>query len=316
MAKKFYVPINHISKEVKKMYVPVNGVSKKITKAYCSVNGLSKQFWGDEEILKTWIRKTWYGIDAGAYIRGDNVWSDGTNIYLSNSWDYGTSQEYVLDKLTSTWSKKTWNGDVPSIKGSAIWSDGNNIYYDYGNYSRVLDKNTSTWNNNAWNYSAGTASQRIRGDRIWTDGTNIYHSYGAGYSNLILNKATKTWSEITFNGFNDIYGNCVWSDGTNTYYSNYSSGELQYVFDKNTNTWSPKTWYGMPSGYLYGYYIWREKGNVYSSFGNKQYTLDKSTSTWSQMSWIGLTGFSGSYIWSDGSNTYLSDAINSQYVLT
>lgn len=55
MAKKFYAPVNGLSKEVKEFYVSVNGLSKKVVKAYCSVNGLSKQFWGDGSSAGFWF---------------------------------------------------------------------------------------------------------------------------------------------------------------------------------------------------------------------------------------------------------------------
>ena len=33
------------------------------------------------------------------------IWTDGDNTYYS----YGSNQ-YILDKATSTWNTKTWNG--------------------------------------------------------------------------------------------------------------------------------------------------------------------------------------------------------------
>lgn len=46
MAKKAYVGVNGIGKNVKKIYVGVNGVPKKVVKGYVGVNGVPKVFWG------------------------------------------------------------------------------------------------------------------------------------------------------------------------------------------------------------------------------------------------------------------------------
>ena len=45
MAKKAYVGVNGISKNVKNIYVGVNGVPKKVVKGYVGVNGVPKVFW-------------------------------------------------------------------------------------------------------------------------------------------------------------------------------------------------------------------------------------------------------------------------------
>ena len=125
-------------------------------------------------------------------------------------------------------------------------------------------------------------------------------------------------------------------------------------FEKFTNNWSRKTWWGtfknfdgdniwtdgeniyyskgssqrvlnlnkstweliLWKGYtsFYGYNIWTDGENIYCSSGSSQYVLDKSTSTWARKTWSGLTNFTGDCVWTDGENIYLS--YNSdQYVL-
>ena len=84
-----------------------------------------------------WLIKQWSG--SPAYLGGNNIWSEGDNIYYSSG-----STHYVLDKSTSTWSTKTWNG-LTKFYGNYIWSDGDNIYYSSqsDNKQYVLDKGTS-----------------------------------------------------------------------------------------------------------------------------------------------------------------------------
>lgn len=49
MAKKCYVGINGIPKNVKKIYVGVDGVPKKVVKGYVGVNGVARLFWDNEK---------------------------------------------------------------------------------------------------------------------------------------------------------------------------------------------------------------------------------------------------------------------------
>jgi len=119
---------------------------------------------GDElsAIEDSVVSKTWNGLTS---FIGEHIWTDGESIYYS----YETDQ-YVLDKSTSTWTTKTWNG-LTSFNGANIWTDGENIYYSSSSDQYVLDKATSTWNAKIWN---GLTS--FNGANIWTDGENIYYS--------------------------------------------------------------------------------------------------------------------------------------------
>ena len=241
----------------------------------------------------TWNTKSWSGYTN---IGGYDIWSDGDNIYYSNS-----TNQYVLDKTTSTWSSKTWSGYTNINNGSNIWTDGDNIYYSYRSDQYVLYKSRSTWYTKTWN---GLTS--FTGDGIWTDGDNIYYSLGSHY---VLDKATSTWSPKTWSGYTNIDGLFIWSDGDNIYYS-YDSD--QYVLDKSTSTWSSKSWSGLTN--FNGDRIWTDGDNIYYSYGTNHYVLDKATSTWSPKTWNGLTNFDGDFIWTDGDNIYYS--YNSdQYVL-
>ena len=146
---------------------------------------------------------------------GFAIWTDGENIYYSNG-----SEQYVLDKSTSTWQAKTWNG-LTSFQGINVWTDGENIYYSNGSEQYVLDKSTSTWQAKTWN---GLTS--FQGNNIWTDGENIYYSFTS--NQYVLDKATSTWTEKTWRlgqrgNYDKLYdllkGNNVWTDGENIYYN-------------------------------------------------------------------------------------------------
>ena len=246
----------------------------------------------------TWSKKTWNGLTS---FEVRHIWTDGTNIYYSNS-----TNQYVLNVSTSTWSKKTWNG-LTSFSGHNVWTDGTNIYYSSGSSGQyVLDIATSTWSKKTWN-----GYTELLGAYVWTDGTNIYYS---SYANqYVLDVSTSTWNTKTWNGLTDFDGNDVWTDGANIY---CSSGTNQYVLNVSTSTWSKKTWNGLTS--FYSNSVWTDGTNIYCSSGRAvQYVLDVSTSTWSKKTWNGLTSFSGNSVWTDGTNIYYSSDYGSdQYVLS
>ena len=237
---------------------------------------------------------------------GEGVWTDGENIYYS--WG---SDHYVLDKPTSTWSQKTWNG-LTNFNGFNVWTDGENIYVSERSVHYVLDKATSTWSPKTW---TGIDLINFNGRNVWTDGENIYFSDDSDH--YVLDKTTSTWSPKTWTGLTSFDGNGIWTDGENIYYSNNSD---QYVLDRTTSTWGPKTWSGLTS--FLGYEVWTDGENIYHSNNTIQYVLDKDTSTWNLKTWRNLTRFNGDNIWTDGENIYYSSLAGSpsiphgSYILT
>lgn len=249
-----------------------------------------------------WVPKTWNGLSI---FNGEDVWSDGENIYYSNN-QMGGGQ-YVLNKTTNTWSQKTW--DI-SFCGKDVWVANNNVYESheyYGSYYHyILNKSTSAWESHGW----GQWYSKFIGRDVWTDGSNYYACYDGDPQNdqyviKFPNNADYKW----WQGANPV-GRYVWTDGTDIFYSQSS----QYVLNKNTNSWSTKTWRGGLTNF-YGGYVWTDGTDTYYSSGPSQYVLDKATSTWSTKTWQGLTSFSGSYIWKDGDHIYYSGG-STQYELT
>lgn len=238
---------------------------------------------------KIWNLKTWGQVR----ISTNSLWSDGENIYLDSN--------LVLDKSTSTWNKKTWNG-LKFFYGQYVWTDGENIYYSNNNDQYVLDKASSTWNVKTWN---GLTS--FRSNSIWTDGENIYYSRGT--DQYILDKETSTWNPKTWNGWANFSGTSIWTDGENIY---HSGGTYQYILDKASSTWNPKTWTGLT--YFSAEDIWTDGETIYYSNGDNHCVLNKETSTWNPITWNGLSFFMGSDTWTDGENIYYS-LEDKQYVL-
>ena len=97
-----------------------------------------------EKFSNLWVQKVW---NSYTNISGEYIWTDGNNIYYS----FDTNQ-YILDKETSTWVPKVWNGlsTGTRLDGQYIWTDGDNIYYSTGSTHYILDKSTSTWSTKTW----------------------------------------------------------------------------------------------------------------------------------------------------------------------
>ena len=198
--------------------------------------------------LTTLTEKTWNGLTS---FNGDNVWTDGTNIYYS-SYD----EQYVLNG--DTWETKTWNG-LTNFYGSDVWTDGTNTYYSSYDEQYVL--NGDTWETKTWN-----GSTSFSGSYIWTDGTNTYWSYKT--AQYVLNGNAwiqKTWDGLTVNELTYFDAADIWTDGNYVYFSNQSYH--QYVL--NGNKWEKKTWNG--SSEFYGNRIWTDGTNYYYSSGSNQY---------------------------------------------
>lgn len=117
MAKKIYIGVNNVTREVKKAYVGVNNVARKIKAGYVGVNNVARPFISTIEVGHYWL------IDA-----------NGTKEYSSN----GTL-------LSSNTNKTTWTcleSGTYSIELHGKGGDGgtgianfhmvHNITYDYG----------------------------------------------------------------------------------------------------------------------------------------------------------------------------------------
>lgn len=94
MAKKAYVGVNGISKNVKNIYVGVNGVPKKVVKGYVGVNGVAKLFWTSKPdyqmdvSVTTSIRNAWQGgntLDIGVATSIRNATTAPLNVSVRTS---------------------------------------------------------------------------------------------------------------------------------------------------------------------------------------------------------------------------------------
>lgn len=164
---------------------------------YYSYGSTQQYYVQYSEGVLTFTPKAWNGFTD---FYGSDVWSDGTNIYISY-----LSDQYVLNKATSTWNSKTWQGYSQPM-GMMIWTDGIDFYYN----RYVLNKSTSTWTEKTW-----YGYQNINGQNVWSDGDNTYMSISGGH--FMLDPATSTWTQI-YPGVN-FTGAKVWHNNGISYVS-------------------------------------------------------------------------------------------------
>lgn len=263
-----------------------------------------------KEYQGIWVPKTWSGYDdALNALNGQNIWTDGIDIYLSNG--YG-SEQYKLIRQSNYWDKMVWNNQESEIYGQDIWTDGTNIYNSKTN-TYILDVSTHTWSQKYW---SNWSTISLNGRYMWNDGTNFYYSQclnNSNYSHKVLDRTTnpETWNNITWKdkSSNDVWylnGRHIWHDyDGNTFMTGniMSYGNVKKVLLKGDTTWDNATITGAPN-YFEGYNVWTDGTYIYQSDGSSHYVLDRTSGNWISKTWQGLTSFSGEYIWHDGDHIY------------
>lgn len=176
---------------------------------------------------------------------------------------------------------------------------GTTYYFSYN-----LENYTFNPEDGKWTYINIANSTNVSGDYMWDDGENLY--YSSGTSQKVLNFNTMTWENKTWNGLTNFAGNKIWTDGIDIYYSNGTSGH--WVLNRNTDTWETKTW----TTYIgfHGNYIWKDaRGRIFSLSGGNFYKLNDARDEFVRITTsTGLTSGNASYIWTDGTNVYHSNA--------
>lgn len=204
-----------------------------------------------------------YRPDWNAY----DVWTDGTNTYLSYVSEDG--QTVYNDVWNKSWKTKTWKGFTP-WSGAQIWHANGEIYFANSHYLTKDDNGqfTDTWAPKTWG-----GLTEVDGTGIWTDGSDTYYSDSNG--TWRLDAATSTWTQKIWEGFMPVAGNRIWTDGRDVYYSYI---DTHYVLNKNNNRWEPKKWDGIE--YFSATDIWTDGESIYCSPSGQSYVLNSSTGSW------------------------------------
>lgn len=226
---------------------------------------------------------------------GNNVWTDGQNIYYS-----GAAASFILDESTLTWTQINFSG-LTSFIGNYVWSAYDTIYYSAGASQYYLSPSTRTWFAQDWgNFEGSGIASSFFGYNIWSDGEDIYCSAGNN-KHWVLDYDNEQWDKVNnFVGFTSFYGNDLWTDGETIY---CSAGNANQYYLSGKRIWYPTSWIGVtnPSATQ----IWSDGENIYySSPIGETYKLKKGTHTWELEPTIVITGAVAQNIWSSGNNIY------------
>ena len=123
----------------------------------------------------TWSTASSHTAPYNQYGSLSCIWTDGNDLYYT-AYYYASSSyyqyQYVLNKSTSTWSTKSWNG-LTSLNGQYIWTDGRDVYFSSGS-TYALNKATSTWV--ITELPATIQGISLYGFNTWTHNDVIYYS--------------------------------------------------------------------------------------------------------------------------------------------
>lgn len=274
---------------------------------YYMSNGDSGQYVFDKD-TNTWSPKTWTFETATMVnsLTGQNIWSDGTDIYLSNMYS-----QYVLDKATSTWSTTAFTGDFSRPRGQDIWTDGTDYYISTGMANCKYNATDKSFNNVTFTGASPSGAQYI-----WSDGTNTYYSYNG--DNYIFDGSTLTFTAVTFTGAS-VDGNQIVSDGTNIYGFTLMGA---YKLDASTRTWSSVTFTDKPNPLSDNtvFFVIDDK-IYYNDTYFKSLVINTSTNKFDIKTWSAvvtpdagdIVKLQAGYFWSDGTNIYCSPGVTNGY---
>ena len=248
------------------------------------------------------------------YFNGDDVWTDGTDIYFNAS----NCFTYKLDKSTNTWSE-VYIGLTTGSGHYTVFKDGNTLYACYinGETFRVYQFDYSTKRFSTY-YKQDYPTQA---PDIWYNGGDIYYSMNTGVvgdpaHNLIWNRSTHKWEPVPmyFNpslyGTYGLVGNNVWNYKGDSYVGDWGENSQflrLYKFNHSTSTWNETTWNGYCD--VKGRAMWTDyNGVVRCSSNAEQMMLDTSTDRWVvDHNYLVLASPPyGAYTWSDGDNIFYS----------
>lgn len=158
MAKKAYVGVNGISKNVKNIYVGVNGVPKKVVKGYVGVNGVARLFWDGGTPPTPVIAGSW---DFWSSVAGTTLF---TIEYNGTPWSYQKANNMIayyaiicvkpnvgninyfplfLSPVSTATSFQTVPSSSPHIYSGSV-TDKMGISWRYASGETVFDVNRSS----------------------------------------------------------------------------------------------------------------------------------------------------------------------------
>lgn len=174
--------------------------------------------------------------------------------------------------------------DVGALAQNIVYDGNNSVKDKIDDYEDIIPSSASSSNR--------LLTQEEFSERLENTGYDVVSDTQIVLKKEMENCALKAGTPISQNtGYNNIYGAAIQKLKNNIYYSLQGNN---YIFNKNTSTWSDKTWNGLTN--FSGSNIQIVNGKAYYSEGTNQYELNEETSTQSEKTQSGLTDFYGSDI--------------------
>lgn len=231
MAKKVYVGVNNVARQVKKMYVGVNDKARKVKKGYIGVGGVARPFFSSEGSLVYYGKITNLSVARTnmatattpngnyALFAGGALYPDLISGFSSTVDAYNTS----LVRSTPTaldWEAcniaATTAGTYTLFAGGYKWSDYASYFSNVAAYNSSLTRSNPT--------SLSVAKQRVGSATI--GGYAIFgggNEYNSSYENTGLHNPTVDSynSSLTRSQLTNLDNTSVWADTSGVSLENY-----------------------------------------------------------------------------------------------
>lgn len=190
----------------------------------------------------TWIYQNWLVPPYGGIheteslrIRGDYIWTDGTDIfYLAEDGITGIQNcpAWKFNKSTNKWTKYT-EIIPPSVTyyGNRIWTYNNTVYYSNGSDEQYFwNKKDQTWVKQVWSYADQLGiyyNFDFKGDELFELNGTIYAKWVRdGETTIFFLNSDGYWEPFQISPSyllrQLMFDNTgVFTDGTNTYVTRY-----------------------------------------------------------------------------------------------
>lgn len=189
MAKKTYVGVNNIARNVSKMYVGVNGVARKVKKAYVGVNGVARLVFRKKDINPSNLSVARKTVSA----------KTSDYVFFAGGYQYQTSSaSKVVDVYDEFITKVTTNLELPlavySNNGGSIESSNLAIFAGGFNPTNGSTNNVTAFTNSLTRTSSmsmsyyGCPQLGICPSVKKSDGTNEYILIAMAYNMTTTNQ--------------------------------------------------------------------------------------------------------------------------------
>ena len=135
----------------------------------------------------TWSPFTITG--AGSGMKGDTIWTDGTDIY----WNISDDTIRVLDQIDLSWGSNIII-NITNSNAYYYWTDGTDVYYSNGNTQRVWDKANRNWVVKTW-----SGLTNFNGNEVFYYNGDIYVRSAVSSNYPIYKLSNGTWIDTYTN---------------------------------------------------------------------------------------------------------------------